>query len=164
MSKRLTFYSSTKPALRLFSGGPSGCPEDALSEVQKVRSLPINRVKPLSSGALATLTSSGRPYLPSLDAPEYRPCNLVGSTDCAGLDAGWTEVVIPGGLPVLGNLSGCVKTAILFSSRDCRSNASKIGPDRTNFDGACHQDNCTSRSPWVTAESDFSCPTNNEVT
>jgi hypothetical protein len=164
MSKRLTFYSSTKPALRHFSGGPSGCSEDALSEVQKVRSLPINRVKPLSSGASAAPYYGGWSDFPSLDAPGYRPYYLVGSTDIAGHDAGWTEVVIPGGLPVLGNLSGCVKTAILFSSRGCKSNAFKIGLDRRNFDGACYKDNCISRSPGVTEGSEFSCPTNNEVT
>jgi hypothetical protein len=140
MSKRLTFYSSTKPALRHFSGGPSGCSEDALSEVQKVRSLPINRVKPLSSGASAAPYYGGWSDFPSLDAPGYRPYYLVGSTDIAGHDAGWTEVVIPGGLPVLGNL------------------------DRRNFDGACYKDNCISRSPGVTEGSEFSCPTNNEVT
>ena len=164
MSKRLTFYSSKKPVFRQFSGSPSGWTEDALSEVQKVKSLPINRDNSLSSGASAVPYCSGWFELLSVDAPGYRPCNLVGSMDSAGDDAGWTEVVIPGGLPVLGNLSGCVKTAILFSSRHCRSNASKIGLDRWDFNGTCHRDNCISRNFWVTKGSEFSCPTNNEVT
>lgn len=164
MSKRLTFYSSKKPEFRQFSGSPSGWTEDALSEVPKERSLSINRDNALSSGASAAPYCSGRFDLSSLDAPGYRPCHLVGSTELAGNDAGWTEVVIPGGLPVLGNLSGCVKTAILFSSRDCNSNAPKIGFDRRDSNGACLQDNRTSRSTWVTEGSEFSCPTNNEVT
>ena len=164
MSKRLTFYPLKRPDLRQFSGSAPGCSEDSVSEVQKVRSLPINRVRSLSSGEPAFLLRSGLTGLPNVDAPGIWPDYLVGSTDIAGDDAGWTEVVIPGGLPVLGNLGGCNPTAILYSSRDCRSHAPKIGFDRSNLFGACHQDNRTSRSIVVSDESEFSCPTNNEVT
>ena len=164
MSKRLTFYPSKRTGLRQFSGSTPGCSHDPVSEVQKVRSLPINRVQPFGS------KKSPAPFWGSLvawssgDAPGYRPCNLVGSTDVTGDDAGWTEVVIPGGLPVLGNLGGCVLTTIIYSSNDCKSHAPEFGFDRLNFAGACHLDNRNSWSTAVSEMSKLSCPTNNEVT
>lgn len=164
MSKRLTFYPSMRTGLRLFSGSTPDCSADSPSAVQKVRSLPINRVKRSErSAAEAPLwgDASGRA---ELDAPGNRPYYQVGSTDHAGDDAGWTEVVIPGGLPVLGNLGGCFATTILYSSSDCDSAAPKNGFDRKDFSGACHQDNRTSRSTALSEMSKFSCPTNNEVT
>lgn len=164
MSKRLTFYPSKRTGLRQFSGSIPGCSPDGMSEVQKARSLPINRVK-LSSPAGSDRPSHGLfPELPIEDAPGHWPYNLVGSTENADDDAGWTEVVIPGGLPVLGNLSGCVQTTIIYSSSDCGSTAPKIGFDRRNFLGACHLDNRTPRSTALSEMSKFSCPTNNEVT
>lgn len=164
MSKRLTFYPSKRTGLRQFSGSTPGCSLDPVSEVQKVRSLPINRVQPLGSEKSKTPFRGSFTDLLGGDAPGYWPYNLVGSTDVAGDDAGWTEVVIPGGLPVLGNLSGCVATTIIYSSSDCKSHAPKIGFDRVNFASACQLDNRTSRSTAISKMSKLSCPTNNEVT
>jgi hypothetical protein len=153
MSKRLTFYSSMRTGLRLFSGSTPGCSADSLSAVQKVRSLPINWDK-------QTVT-----LMAPQDAPECWSSYLVGSTVTAENDAGWTEVVIPGGLPVLGNLdNGCFTTAISNSSSDCRPTAPKSDFDRISFHGACHQDNRTSRRSDLSEMCKLSCPTNNEVT
>jgi len=164
MSKRLTFCPSMRTGLRQFSGSTPGCSADFTSAVQKVRSLPINRVKLFERSAAEAPLRGDASAWTELDAPGNWPCYSVGSTDHAGDDAGWTEVVIPGGLPVLGNLGGCVKTTILYSSSDCDSSAPKNGFDRTDFSGACPQDNRTSRSTALSEMSKFSCPTNNEVT
>jgi hypothetical protein len=164
MSIRLTSYSLKSTGLRQLSGSTPGCSADLVSEVQKAGSLPINRVQPLRLKNSETRLNGDIFDLLNEDAPGYWPYILVGSTDQADDDAGWTEVVIPGGLPVLGNLYGCLTTTIIYSSCDCTSYAPKIGLDRKDFFGACHQDNCIKRSTAISDMSEISCPTNNEVT
>lgn len=164
MSKRLTFYSSMRSEFRQFSGSAPGCSAGSESEVQKVRSLPINRVQPPRLSNAEAFLPQEVSCLASEDAPGIWPYNLVGSTDVAADDAGWTEVVIPRGLPVLGNLYGWFRPIIIYSSSDCMSYAPKIGFDRKNFACACHQENRTKRSTVSSEMSKISCPTNNEVT
>jgi len=164
MSKRLTFYSLKRPEFRQFSGNTLDCSTGHVSEVQKVRSLPINRVKPPRLSALETFLPQEVTKMANEDAPGNWPYYLVGSTDRAADDAGWTEVVIPRGLPVLGNLYGCLTATIIYSSSDCMSQAPKNGFDRNNFACVCPQENCTIRSTAFSEMSKISCPTNNEVT
>ncbi len=164
MSKRLTFCDLKRPGLRQFPGSTPGCSAGVMSGVQKVRSLPINRLQPPRLSIPETILPQGVSNFADEDAPGYWPNILVGSTDAADDDAGWTEVVIPRGLPVLGNLNGCLTPTIIYSSSDCESLAPKIGFDRINFACACHQDNCTIRSTAISEMSKISCPTNNEVT
>ncbi len=198
MLTRLTLYPLCKTGARWFSDSTIGhAPDIGMSEAGTVREMTImgagvftfrpNCAPPIGSYLYSLgLESDCRnnapfspPYTCEIYAPEDVSCTWVRDTATSVDYAGWTEVVIPRGAWLLGNLPVGPCPANLYSSIDCTRELAFPGEDLPIIGGVngrvfgfsslvcSHGARCEDNRPYVCTGfpelGRISCPNNNEV-